>query len=88
MKPEFPLPWKVVQPPHDPRAWDVATENGGAFAKLVWHGAKENAAYIVHACNAYPRLVAELKRLCVEIPAQMGGKPVSNALLRDLGELE
>ena len=39
--------------------------------------------------NAYPRLVAELKRLCVEIPRQLGSDtPFSNDLLRELGELE
>lgn len=46
----------------------------------------EDAEYIAKACNAYPRLVAELKRLCVEIPAQLGGKPMTNNLLRELGE--
>lgn len=31
-----PGPWKAIQPPHDPQAWDVVTEQGGLLAKLVW----------------------------------------------------
>lgn len=46
-----------------------------------------DANYIVHAAMAYPRLVEELQRLCVEIPKQLGSnKPMSNGLLRELGE--
>jgi hypothetical protein len=55
-----------------------------------------NAAYIVAACNALPALeaenaqlradraalIAELKRLCIEIPRQLGSNvPMKNALL-------
>lgn len=50
------------------------------------HVTGEDLAYIIHAANAYPRLVAELRRLCVEIPAQLGAPPMKNALLREIGE--
>ena len=37
--------------------------------------------------DAYPLLVAELKRLCVEIPKLLGSAtPMKNDLLRALGE--
>mgnify|MGYP001590545917 CR=1 FL=1 len=39
--------------------------------------------------DAYPKLIAELKRLCIEIPKQLGSnQPMTNALLRELGEVE
>ena len=44
-------------------------------------------AYTLHAANAYPRLVAELKRLCRDIPKQLGSNiPFDNDLLRELEE--
>lgn len=78
MKPATPLPWhdvylNWVQPLKDePNTPQKNLPVDNRFA--------------LHACNAYPRLVAELKRLCVEIPAQLGAPPMKNALLRELGE--
>jgi len=63
MKPATPLPWQMTQPAHDPQAWDIVDANGGAFAKLTWYGGKQNAAYIVIACNAFPELVAALREV-------------------------
>jgi hypothetical protein len=70
--PATPLPWKDLSP---------ATEMMRA------HKRETNLAYAVHAVNSYPKLVAELRRLCVEIPKQLGSdQPMTNALLRELGE--
>jgi hypothetical protein len=71
-KPATPLPWKDLSP---------ATE------MMRTHLRETNLAYAVHAVNAYPRLVAELQRLCKELPALLGeSKPMPNNLLRELGE--
>lgn len=50
------------------------------------HLREANLAYAVHAVNNYPRLVAELQRICGELAPMLGGK-VNNALLRELGEV-
>lgn len=61
--------------------------NGADGEAVTRATSRQNADYIAHACNAYPRLVAELQRLCVAIPKQLGSnKPMSNALLHELGE--
>lgn len=44
-----------MQPPHDPQAWDVATERGGVLAKLVW--GQEGAAN-ARLMAASPELLA------------------------------
>ena len=48
----------------------------------------QNAAYIAHAANAYPRLVAELKAACVWLPEDHSMQERITALLRELGEAE
>lgn len=50
------------------------------------HVTGDDLAYIIHAANAYPRLVGELRRICDELGPILGGKGLSNALLRELGE--
>ena len=68
MKPATPLPWTISK-------YGQISENGADEPLSVAGGvsipggthnpqvkvAKENAAYIVHACNAYPELVAALR---------------------------
>ena len=94
--PHSPLPWRTEQPKHDPQAWDVVAAAGGVVDKLPWFGGKENAAYIVHACNAYPKLVqALLETQCACTPRErLSGHRADcsradiDAILRELGENE
>lgn len=48
MNPLTPGPWKVVQPKHDPQAWDVAAENGMEICRLPWR-CEPNARLIATA---------------------------------------
>ena len=94
--PATPLPWAQNQV--DPRCimgkrndrpdveWSQVAASQPRQAMHA-HEAIADAAYIAHAANAYPRLVAELKRLCVEIPRMLGSnQTMKNDLLRELGE--
>ena len=51
---------------------------------------KENAAYLAHAANAYPKLVAALRRILHNPNASIGGeiRAETIGILRELGELE
>lgn len=52
--------------------------------------APENAAYIAHAANAYPRLVEALREQLQAYEGDFGPQHISTrhrALLRELGEL-
>lgn len=92
-----PLPWRALEVNNgakrivDPGA-PITAANGLATAR-AWESfdwvlgtprAAQNAAYIVHACNAYPRLIEALQR-CARMP---GGFTSSEAagLLESLGE--
>lgn len=98
-QPETPLPWMLSL-----RSGEIQLFGGGeqqqscVFGDTTHDpsvgiygdpdGCKRDMEYIVHACNAYPKLVAELKRICVEVPRQLGSDlPWTNDLLRELGEL-
>ena len=76
MKPATALPWHVglrqaEQIIYDGKGWAVANAT-------VYHGkadgaeTRANAAYIVHACNAYPRLMAERAELIAALRADRG----------------
>ena len=70
MKPATPLPWTISK-------YGQISENGADEPLSVAGGvsvpsgthnpqvvvAKQNAAFIVHACNAYPELVAALRAM-------------------------
>lgn len=88
MKPATPLPWKLSGLGYVSGSKVVLARTEAAPAQYQERIdlSMEDAAYLVHAANAYPRLVAELQRLCVEIPAQLGAPPMKNVLLRELGE--
>ena len=70
---------------------------GPEYVRLIFNECgTEDAAYIVHACNAYPQLVAALRYCadnvagCVEerdIPSTVI-RDNARALLRSLGEAE
>lgn len=85
-KPTHPLPWKAAEDHGDPCLQAADGENIALAVPYDSFVDKEAFGYIAHAANAYPRLVAELKRLCTEIPAQLGAPPMRNNLLRELGE--
>jgi hypothetical protein len=69
VKPEHPLPWGLDQ------SGRYIHDAQGQY----WAG---DEAYIVHACNAYPKLVGILKLYHIMVP----DKEVSD-LLKELGEL-
>ena len=74
IKPATPLPWSLTERM-------TIDANLGAHSFPI--GA--NAAYIVHACNAYPELVAELKyALYLERSKKYAAR--LQALLAKLGE--
>lgn len=80
-KPATPLPWRTNQ---------VAKALGGGAILMLPEVtlAGQNAAYIAHACNAYPKLVQALRE-CLgaisnrECPTT---HERSSTLLRELGE--
>ena len=59
-KPAYPLPWGVGDSGmvHDAEAAEVCAPMGIERADML-----DVAAYIVHAANAYPRLVAEVREM-------------------------
>jgi hypothetical protein len=86
MKPATPLPWL----PHN--MW-IGGNAKGPYAYPVGvdsETAAQNAAYIAHACNAYPRLVEVLQR-AEHVMSALAGVGVPEALERAralLAELE
>ena len=56
-------PWKAVQPPSDPQAWDVVTANGGVIAKLTWG---PNSAYNARLMASAPELLDVLQAISEE----------------------
>ena len=86
MKPATPLPWSSVGPKTAEKTVIMShSKNLGAFER-------DDAAYIVHACNAYPKLVEAIHMLLQNPSGEYGHH--SNAagavkqLLRELGELK
>ena len=77
--PATPLPWKYR-----------VTAVGGAFAgpaEISKHrsaGCGQDAAYLTHAGNAYPRLVETLREIADGRDLEMSE---ARALMRELGEL-
>ena len=72
--------------------FEIATADG--YARVAEHiGGFQNADYIVRACNAYPKLVAALKKLArpveyADTPAGLGELIAGHELLHHLGEIE
>ena len=65
--PATPLPWKVSKPQHG-RFPAYSIDNGSVksiamVSIMARGGTDQDAAYIVAACNAYPRLLAERAEL-------------------------
>ena len=107
-KPATPLPYAVGVTDKQPYALRIyAVAPGPEFDfSVAWvrdvdaATLEQNAAYIVHACNAYPQLVADraelietLKYVLVDEPnlipcALSSCRNVIRNLLRDLGEAQ
>ena len=101
MNPATPLPWRVASNISDTRiagSDGIGVANtGGVSPRREDHAeCGANAAYIVRAANAYPRLVAALKeaaqrgrQVCDAVDGVQWEHEVRGheALLRDLGEL-
>ena len=73
-KPATPLPWIT-----DHSTVIYSTERGPHRGAVAEYGYQQDAAYIVTACNAYPRLLAEreelvqaLREACSQLAAVSG----------------
>lgn len=76
--PNAPLPWAVRESIADRTYTHIYSDR---FPNIACTRQVEDAAYIVHACNAYPKLIA----LVQEYSEEYGhGRFVT--LLRELGE--
>ena len=89
-KPATALPWNVRQGYVSGDSLIIARMERGYYEDR-----EQDAAYIAHACNAYPQLVAALRdlreaALLARTGAEMSYDAVQRAdeVLRDLGELE
>jgi hypothetical protein len=81
MMPATPLPWGHYKD-------IVSLDRGHSDDDYYLYCVEPDAAYIVHAANAYPKLVKALRQIAK--PA-LGGKAqqyAAQAILRELGELE
>ena len=93
-KPATPLPWRTSPA----RSAEVQQQSGVRTIGLMGMDGAVNAAYIAHACNAYPRLVKAARYLAamVEDAALIRADPADTQparvmmqdLLRELGEME
>jgi hypothetical protein len=99
-KPATPLPWRHFLQGDSTRflVAEQRSPNGRIAAQVpqqLGDGARNDAAYIAHAANAYPRLVEALRALeqaCYVYGqgSQVPDLPVlkqAGALLRELGEV-
>lgn len=91
--PATPLPWRTVasyQPAtkREEMSPYLLAADGDNVAASALRGV-DDAAYIAHACNAYPRLVEALRNCIAEIDdgdGMPGDFADAIALLRSLGE--
>jgi hypothetical protein len=96
MKPATKLPWHIglkqaERIVYDATGWAVC--NATVYhVKEDADDCKKNAAYIAHACNAYPKLVEALREIVGSTPGGFAGDPLivarrsAEALLAELGE--
>ena len=82
MKPGTPLPWEVDREIVLWQAGDDELEEVATASRLS--ACTHDAAYIAHACNAYPKLVEALKRRITTPGANEYA--ACGKLLQDLGE--
>lgn len=92
--PATPLPWKTDENDELPPAVIRDNEYGDGIAEV--QGEQNDADYIAHAANAYPKLVEALRVIADRPPADDGEHAAevnwivatAAALLRELGEAE
>lgn len=94
MKPATPLPWNV--PAKYPRYVEGGSLQGvcKTYSASVGGGDSQDASYIAHATNAYPKLVEALRELMLRCDGPEGickdGDNIqthnAHGLLRELGE--
>ena len=86
MKPATPLPWvyKYGNYQHYVNAGRLQAE-GVAFMDGMSENRADDAAYIVHAANAYPLIIGLLME---QVKANPTRTESVQALLRELGELK
>lgn len=88
MKPSTPLPW-LQDPTGDSGPEYIGPADGPDFVTVAYK--KQDAAYIVHACNAYPQLVDALRNLIDADRDTTTGAEKSAwaiAVLKDLKEIK
>ena len=107
MKPATPLPWTSVAPSATRNVSSFSIRSGDRpiaalsyypYTQEARNRTEADAAYIVAACNAYPQLLDDRRRLvealrCVAIGPRPGAWPnvaVNNAraLLAEIGEAD
>jgi hypothetical protein len=89
-EPETPLPWQNTGDVDNSQVYrDVfRVREGGADFVAEACISTQDASYIVHACNAYPKLVEFLQRIASE--SRVAGWVTTRdaiELLKELGEL-
>ena len=94
MKPATSLPWSIEQigvtnmGPDGEDVFDIGPcdREGAMHKRISTVAGYSDAAYLVHAANAYPKLV-ELVRYLAAHPGDLAQVDRAEALLRELGEL-
>jgi hypothetical protein len=81
MKPATPLPWQA-----NDRCIDTMGTEQPALATLCHGSPEQNADYIAHACNAYPKLVEALRNVMRSDKFKAAAEFDARLLLRELGE--
>lgn len=92
MNPATPLPWIVGRDSkthnRPTRNWETGIDNGDVPVADACGAsqaeAHQDAAYIVHACNAYPKLVAALREY-VDVVASINDPNTFNVTVKDEG---
>jgi hypothetical protein len=95
-KPATALPWQKESPMQGIRGGEGSQHIYTAHASGNYKTREQDAAYIVHAANAYPKLVEALRHAIKEADGYCDdehGHPANTldaerALLRELGESE
>ena len=89
-KPATPLPWTQEKLDEFNGYTAIMGAHGMGICRVLRNGdplaADTNAAYIVHACNAYPELVRELRLCNLNEQGEQKQNTVVGRLLAKLGE--
>ena len=93
MKLATPLPFRIIEPQSNFERGRIPIRDAGnkTVAYILGPDKHKHAAYIVHACNAYPQLVEAMRSIVDNDPtlqrqARQDSIDRASALLRSLGE--